>query len=68
MAGDEDQWTVWLDRHIATLILLARQWVSSRADAEEVVQEAFIRFWRSRHRVSDPAAYFYACVKHVAMD
>jgi RNA polymerase sigma-70 factor, ECF subfamily len=68
MAGDEDRWTVWLDQHIATLILLARQWVSSHADAEDVVQEAFIRFWRSRHRVSDPAAYFYACVKHVALD
>src|SRR4051812_24478096 len=68
MAGDDDRWTVWLDQHIAALILLARQWVSSRADAEDVVQEAFIRFWRSRHRVSDPAAYFYACVKHVALD
>ena len=68
MAGDSDQWTVWLDQHIAALILLARQWVPSRADAEDVVQEAFIRFWRSRHRVSDPAAYFYACVKHVALD
>jgi RNA polymerase sigma-70 factor (ECF subfamily) len=68
MAGDSDQWTVWLDQHVATLILLARQWVPRRADAEDVVQEAFIRFWRSRHRVADPAAYFYACVKHVALD
>ena len=68
MAVDLDDWTTWLDQHIATLILLARQWVPGPADAEDVVQEAFIRFWRSRHRVSDPAAYFYACVKHVAMD
>ena len=55
-------------KHIAALILFARQWAPLRADAEDVVQEAFIRFWRSRHRVSDPAAYFYACVKHVALD
>lgn len=68
MAGDSDQWTAWLDQHLATLILLARQWVPGRADAEDVVQEAFIRFWRSRERVSDPAAYFYSCVKHVALD
>jgi RNA polymerase sigma-70 factor (ECF subfamily) len=68
MTGDSDPWTIWLDQHIATLILLARQWVPCRADAEDVVQEAFIRFWRSRQCVSDPAAYFYACVKHVAMD
>jgi len=26
------------------LLLFARQWVSSRADAEDIVQEAFIRF------------------------
>jgi RNA polymerase sigma-70 factor (ECF subfamily) len=68
MAGDSEEWTIWLDQRLASLILLARQWVPARADAEDVVQEAFIRFWRSRHRVSDPAAYFYACVKHVALD
>ena len=68
MAGDDDRWTVWLDQHIAALILFARQWVPCRADAEDVVQEAFIRFWRSRQHASDPAAYFYACVKHVALD
>ena len=68
MAGDSDQWTVWLDQHLPALVLLARQWVPRSADAEDVVQEAFIRFWRSRHRVSDPAAYCYACVKHVALD
>ena len=68
MAGGSDQWAVWLDRHGAALVLLARQWVSSCADAEDVVQEAFIRFWRSRHRVAEPAAYLYACVKHCALD
>jgi RNA polymerase sigma-70 factor (ECF subfamily) len=68
MAVDRDEWTLWVDQHIATLILLARQWVPARADAEDVVQEAFIRFWRSWHRVSDPAAYLYASVKHVALD
>jgi RNA polymerase sigma-70 factor (ECF subfamily) len=68
MAGDSDQWTVWLDEHVPALTLLARQWVPRRADAEDVVQEAFIRFWRSRQRVADPAAYLYACVKHVALD
>jgi RNA polymerase sigma-70 factor (ECF subfamily) len=68
MAHDSGQWTVWFDRHSAALILLARQWLPSRADAEDVVQEAFVRFWRSRHRVAEPAAYLYACVKHCALD
>jgi RNA polymerase sigma-70 factor (ECF subfamily) len=58
----------WLEEHSATLLLFARQWVPSHADAEDVVQEAFIRFWRSRLRVGEPAAYLYACVKRCALD
>jgi RNA polymerase sigma-70 factor (ECF subfamily) len=68
MADGSDQWASWLDQHLASLVLLARQWVPSRADAEDVVQEAFVRFWRARERVADPAAYCFACVKHVALD
>jgi RNA polymerase sigma-70 factor (ECF subfamily) len=71
MAGAPDDWAdwaAWLDQHGAALVLLARQWLPSHADAEDVVQEAFIRFWRSRERAADPAAYLYACVKHCALD
>jgi RNA polymerase sigma-70 factor (ECF subfamily) len=68
MADTHDPWAVWLDRHGAALVMLARQWVACRADAEDVVQEAFVRFWRSRERAADPAAYLYACVKHCALD
>ena len=68
MTGDGDPWQDWLLRHGAALVLLARQWVRSRADAEDVVQEAFVRFWRSRERIAEPAAYLYACVKHCALD
>jgi RNA polymerase sigma-70 factor (ECF subfamily) len=68
MADGSDQWTVWLDRHGPTLVLFARQWVASHADAEDVVQDAFVRFWHSRQRATDPAAYLYTCVKHCALD
>lgn len=68
MSGGADQWTDWLDRHGAALLLFARQWVASRTDAEDVVQEAFVRFWRSREGVANPAGYLYACVKHCALD
>jgi RNA polymerase sigma-70 factor, ECF subfamily len=49
-------------------VLLARHWVATHADAEDVVQEAFVRFWRSRASVQEPVAYLYACVKHCALD
>jgi RNA polymerase sigma-70 factor (ECF subfamily) len=68
MAESADAWAVWLDEHGAAMILLARQWTPSRADAEDVVQEAFVRFWRARDRVEEPVAYLYACVKRCALD
>jgi RNA polymerase sigma-70 factor (ECF subfamily) len=68
MANANDDWQAWLDRHGAALVLLARQFVGSRADAEDVVQEAFVRFWRSRLGVEEPAAYLFACVKRCALD
>jgi RNA polymerase sigma-70 factor, ECF subfamily len=68
MDGGSDRWTAWLDQHGAALVLFARQWVASRADAEDVVQEAFVRFWRSKPLAKDPAAYLYGCVRHRALD
>src|SRR5205809_586441 len=68
MQDEGDDWQAWLDGHGAALVLLARQFVPGRADAEDVVQEAFIRFWRSRASVADQGAYLFACVKHCALD
>jgi RNA polymerase sigma-70 factor (ECF subfamily) len=65
-AGDD--WATWLDRHGPALVLFARAWAPTRADAEDVVQDGFVRFWKSRHRAADPAAYLFACVKRAALD
>jgi RNA polymerase sigma-70 factor, ECF subfamily len=68
MAESDDSWLVWINQHGPALLLLARQWVPSQADAEDVVQEAFIRFWQAKGRVHQPVAYLYAAVKHCALD
>ena len=68
MGGRGDDWAAWLARHGAALVLFARQWAPLRADAEDVVQEAFVRFWRSRDRAEDATAYLYACVRHCGID
>lgn len=51
------------------LLLYARQWVTSMADAEDVVQAAFVRFWR--HQPSAQAEHYpllYAAVRSSALD
>jgi RNA polymerase sigma-70 factor (ECF subfamily) len=63
-----NEWKAWLREHGSALLLAARQWVSSQADAEDVVQEAFLRFWRARRRASDPVAYLYACARRCALE
>jgi RNA polymerase sigma-70 factor (ECF subfamily) len=63
-----DHWKQWLNRHGPAMLLLARQWTDNRSDAEDLVQEAFMRFWKSREQVAEPAGYLFACVKHVALD
>src|SRR3954463_10882415 len=49
------------------LVLFARQWVRSPTDAEDIVQEAFVRFWRTNRDVSN-RGLLYATVRSVALD
>ena len=56
--------------HLAPqLVLYARQLVDSRADAEDVVQQAFVRWWR-RFPEGDAAhiPLLYAAVRTIALD
>jgi RNA polymerase sigma-70 factor (ECF subfamily) len=68
MGAPEGDWHGWLDEHGPALLLLARQYVSDRADAEDVVQEAFVQFWRARHRAEDARSYLFACVRNCALE
>lgn len=61
-------WSDWLTQHGPALILLARQYVPSHADAEDVVHEAFLAFWRSPQSVADRTAYLYSCVRNTALN
>ena len=56
----------WIQAHTAYLVLFARQWTPDHADAEDVVHEAFLKFWPMRHQADSPIALLCSCVKRTA--
>ena len=66
VATHED-WKVCFSQVAPGLLLFARQWLRSSADAEDVVQEAFVRFWRRNHNIEN-RALLYATVRSIALD
>lgn len=68
MPGDPEDWRDALARHGPALVLFARQRCPCKADAEDAVQDGFVRFWRNRSRFRDPVPYLYACVRSAAID
>jgi RNA polymerase sigma-70 factor (ECF subfamily) len=66
IASHED-WKRCFSQIAPGLLLFARQWVHSAADAEDIVQEAFVKFWRRNHRI-DNRPLLYATVRSTALD
>jgi RNA polymerase sigma-70 factor (ECF subfamily) len=66
LASHED-WKSCFSEVAPGLVLFARQWVQSAADAEDIVQEAFIKFWRRNHKIEN-RALLYAAVRSIALD
>src|ERR1700751_1574016 len=66
VASHED-WKSCFSEVAPGLLLFARQWVQSPSDAEDVVQEAFVKFWRRNHNIEN-RALLYAAVRSIALD
>lgn len=69
MRLEQPDWQDFFNEVAPRLLLYARQWASSRADAEDVIQMAFVRFWR-RFPDGDRKhlPLLYAAVRSIAMD
>jgi RNA polymerase sigma-70 factor (ECF subfamily) len=66
---DHDSWKDWFQLYGPKLLLCARQWTRSLADAEDVVQEAFVRFWRHQRGLpGDPMALLVTSARRAAFD
>jgi RNA polymerase sigma-70 factor (ECF subfamily) len=65
----DEPWTLCYEELAPRLLLFARQWLASPADAEDVVQAAFVKFWQ--HQPNAPREHWpllYAAVRSTALD
>ena len=61
-------WQPWFNRHQAGLLLLARQYLATTEEAQDALQEGFVKFWQTRARARDLTAYLFTCVRSAALD
>ena len=63
----DENWKICFCQLAPGLVLFARQWARSSADAEDIVQEAFVRFWKTQRDISN-RGLLYATVRSIALD
>ena len=67
--NQEPIWKEWFEKHGSRLLLFARQQARNPADAEDILQEAFVRIWRLYGHTGDVApALVYKTVRRIAID
>ena len=67
--SESTDWRVFFDRYGSKMLLFAKQFSANQADAEDIVQEAFTRFWKSDRRAQgNPASLLFGCVRWAALD
>ena len=65
----EPIWKSWFARHGSKLLLFARQQARNPHDAEDLVQEAFVRIWRLYGHTGEVApGLVYRAVRRLAID
>lgn len=64
------QWLVLYQQHENALIHCAERLLGCRAQAEEVVQDAFLKIWEQRlgEQVREPQRFLFRVVRNLALD
>lgn len=67
--SDNESWKTWFRLNGPKLLLCARQWTASLSEAEDIVQDAFIRFWRRQRKLpGEPLALLLVSIRRAAFD
>jgi len=69
--GDREAFRVLLDRHWAPLVRYARGFLDHQDDAEDVVQETFVRLWKQREAWTPSGAlgsYLYRITRNLCLN
>src|SRR5881392_3107871 len=69
--GDREAFEMIIRTHSRTLFAVAYSILQNREEAEDVVQEALVKAWKTRWRVRDPEkfpAWFATIARHRAHD
>lgn len=66
--GDAAAFSMLVDRHLDRVVRLAERLMASRADAEDVAQEVFVRVWRHAHNWKAGHARYSTWLHRVAVN
>lgn len=70
-AGDETAFRRFFDHYAPSIFTLVECLTRSRPDAEEILQDAFMKLWSMREKLPDidrPGHYCYVVARNLAMD
>ncbi|MBZ0167409.1 MAG: sigma-70 family RNA polymerase sigma factor, partial [Candidatus Omnitrophica bacterium] len=71
--GDRTAFKMLVDRHLRNFIVFASRIIGDRGDAEDVIQEAFVRVWKTasswdQGRNTRFTTWFYRVVMNLCID
>ncbi|GAA4271682.1 RNA polymerase sigma-70 factor [Aquimarina gracilis] len=67
--GNEDAFKILFDLYYGKLLFFAQSYTSSKEDAEEIVQDVFVKAWKHRKKISTNInGYLFKITKNACLD